>query len=166
MKRFKYILIFSLLTVSIVSCGPTQSDAIKYNDAIYNQNTLLINVYESIDNAIGVDVTKYESALNNYNLQVAKSMEEIEKLGDFDKQSTFKDAALTYCKVFKSVADIEYKEILRIMKIPADQFTEIDKQILEDTAIQSEDKIQKGLDAFVKAQEEFAAKYKIKLELK
>jgi hypothetical protein len=164
MKKFNISLILALFVLGFVSCGPTTEDAIKYNDAIIEQQTILVKENDKVIDAMGGDAAKFEAAIKEFNAQVAKSTEIVEKMDKFGKETTFKDAALSLFKVFKSVGDNEYKEILRVINIPSDKVTKADEDQMMASAKQIDEKLQKELDAFLKSQKDFAEKYKFKLQ--
>jgi hypothetical protein len=163
MKKINITLILALFMLGFVSsCGPTQADAIKNNDAIIEQQKILLKEYDKVVEASG-DVAKVENAIKEYNSQCTKSIEIVEKMDNFGKETAFKDAALTLFKLFKSVGDNELKEMLRILKIPAENLTKADDDLLMTNAKQADEKLEKELDSFIKSQKNYAEKWKIVL---
>jgi hypothetical protein len=145
---------------ALVSCKPSKEDATKYNNNIIEQQILVVSSNDTVASSMGSDIVKLEIAITNFNTQVTKSIDVVTKMDDFNKEATFKNAALTLFKSFKAIGENEYKEILRLVKIPNEKKTETDDEKMMATMKKIDDKLQKELEIFIKAQKDFAAKWK------
>ena len=145
---------------AIVSCKPSKEDAMKYNNTIIEQQILVVSSNDTVASSMGSEVVKLEIAITNFNAQVTKSIDAVTKMDDFNKEATFKNAALTLFNGFKAVGETEYKEILRLVKISNEKKTEADDEKMMATMKKIDDKLQKELEIFIKAQNDFAAKWK------
>lgn len=152
------------LSVLIISCSPTTEDAIKYNDALIDQQTKVIQAEDALIQAISENNPEIlDEALNKLTKQITSSEEAVNKMSKFDGKSDYKDAALSLFKAYKSAAEKEYPEIIKIAKTPNDQYTQdMDDQLMALSKTVDE-RLNKEIEAFVAKQKEFAEKYKFEL---
>ena len=163
MKK-SFLIIFITIITLFFSCGPTKEEAKEYNDFIIshqdsvataiNELNISYNTYlqETID-------LSFETAFSRVN----KSFDVISKMEKFDKTTDYKDAALKMFNSYKSIIEVEHKEIVRLYSIPNDEFLPADFQKLEDLQKLSNSKMTKIVEEFSKEQEIFAEKYHLNL---
>jgi len=163
MKKTIYMMFGSLVLMSFFACGPTKEDAIKYNDAIITEQRKVVDKENELTGAIKNNAPNLDQILEGLLKQVEESTAAVTKMEDFDKKSDFKDAALKLFAVYKDVATIEYKAWLANLKTPIEKVD--DKVLAEETELVKKinEKIDKALGEFTKAQDDFAAKYKFEI---
>jgi uncharacterized coiled-coil protein SlyX len=163
MKKTIYMMFGSMLLMSFFACGPTKEDAIKYNDAIITEQRKVVDKENELTGAIKSNAGNLDEILAGLTKQTEESIAVVTKMEDFDKKSDFKDAALKLFNVYKDVAAVEYKAWLANLKTPIDQVN--DQVLAEETELVKKinEKIDKALGDFTKAQEDFAAKYKFEI---
>jgi hypothetical protein len=165
MKKVLSTLFGSLvLSVLMVSCAPTTDDAIKYNDALVDQQTKVIKAEDALIQAISQNTPeKLDEALNGLVKQIAASEEAVSKMEAFDGKTDYKDAALSLFKAYKNAAEKEYPEIIKIAKTPNEEYSQdMDDQLMTLSKAVDE-KLNKEIEAFVAKQKEFSEKYKFEL---
>jgi hypothetical protein len=153
-----------VVVMMLVACGPTQEQAAEYNDQIIDQQIAIVDridvLVESYQYYIPADMDKaYNDAVN----QVNKGIETVTALDKFDGKTDFKDAALELFNGYKAALENEHKEMVRIYKIPDETFTEEHYQQWDKLAEEADRKMEEAFNKFGKAQDEFAAKYKLEL---
>lgn len=96
MKKLNY-LFASVIILFLASCTPTPEEGIKYNDAIIEQQTMVMDKVNALDNAISTYVpSTMNKALNDLTSQLNTSIENVKKMKDFDRSPAFKDATIKY----------------------------------------------------------------------
>jgi hypothetical protein len=163
MKKSIYMMIGALMLTSFFACGPTKEDAIKYNDSIITEQRKVVDKENELTGAIKNNAGNLDEILAGLSKQVEESTAAVTKMEDFDKKSDFKDAALKLFAAYKDVASNEYKAWLLNLKTPAEQ---VDDKVLDEEKVlvqKINEKIDKALGDFTKAQEDFAAKYKFEI---
>lgn len=165
MKKRYNVLLSCFLIIMFTSCAPSKEDAIKYNDLIIDQQTLIVekinNLYESMNDFEHPE--KIEEAYQNAMKQIDKGSETISKMENFGGKSEFREASIKLFVIYKSVVQNEIKGMMEILNIPntditpeiESQFDNLNKQALE--------KMGNGLKEFQVVQYEFAEKYKFKV---
>jgi hypothetical protein len=162
-QLFIIAVIFTLFT----SCGPSKDDAVKYNDAIVEQEMLIINKEDSLIEAISRNQPdKAERLYKEFSSQINSSIETINKTVAFDHETNFREAALELFKSYKSAAENEYAEMIKISQIPDEIYTKDDDDKLINLSKTVFDKLNIGLGKFSKAQKNFTDKYKLELSNK
>lgn len=157
--------LFSLAVVMmLVSCGPTPEQAAEYNDKIIDQQISIVDkidaLVESYQYYIPEDMDKaWNEALNQAN----KGIEAINALEKFDGSTDFKEAALELFNSYKAVLENQHKEMVRIYKIPDEQFTEEHYNQWDKLAEEADKKMEEAFDKFGDAQDKFAKKYQLVL---
>lgn len=153
----------AFVLMSFFACGPTKEDAIKYNDEIIVEQRKVVNAENDLTGAIKSNAGNLDAVLAKLVAQVDESTATVTKMESFDKKTEFKDAALKLFAVYKDVATGEYKAWLANLKTPAEMVD--DKVLAEETELVAKinEKIDKALNDFTKAQDDFAAKYKFEI---
>ena len=164
MRDFK-ILFISLFVTLIISCQATTEDAIKYNDGITEQQILvnekLTVLLDSYDAYVSEDMDiAYDSALEQLN----KSINYVGKLKGFEEDKYFKESALTFLKIYKSVLENEHQQIIQLLKLPEDNYGQKEVELVEAHRNISNTKIDKAFEDMFITQKKFADKYHIELE--
>lgn len=164
MKKTTFQTIFYLLiTFFFFACGPSANDAIKYNDTIVVAQKKVIEKEAVLIDVINTTSDSLDLVYEDFKKEIDLSIETIKKMEAFDKKTDYKDLALSFFSDYKEVAENEYKEMISYAKVPDSLYTEeMDNKVLE-LSKNIDDKINKSIDAFIKFQDNFAAKYKFEL---
>jgi len=158
------LLSLGILLSFFFACAPSTEKAMKYNDKITNEQTLISKKIEDLndtyDNYIAEEMnTAHEAALE----QVEKGTKTIKRLKAFDEDTAFKNAALKLFGVYKSVLENEHKRIIELLVLPDDIYGKVEVKEFETIRNNSIEKIDKEVDKLVEAQKIFAKKYKFEI---
>jgi predicted nucleic-acid-binding protein len=160
----RQLFIITVIFILFASCGPSKDDAVKYNDTIVEQEMLIVNKEDSLIEAISRNQPdKAEQLYKDFVIQINSSIEKINKTEAFDHETDFRKAAIELFKSYKSAAENEYADMMKITRIPNETYTKEDDDKLIDLSKTVFDKLNIGLGKFSKAQKNFADKYKIEL---
>ncbi|MGZ3862385.1 MAG: LIC11966 family surface protein [Bacteroidia bacterium] len=128
--------ILSLVTVSsmiLTSCGPSQDDAIKYNDQIVAIQKALLPAQDAFISQIdGHNKDSLKLTQANFSEKSKTALEQCQKMPEFNGKREYLDASIEYFKVTLSLADNEAKQIMAIMTKDSAQVT--DKDVADVTA--------------------------------
>ncbi|MEI6764274.1 MAG: hypothetical protein WCM76_01460 [Bacteroidota bacterium] len=165
MRKIAGTLLFTTVMLCVMSCGPTSDQAIAYNDKIIDQQVAIINKMDGLNtsfkdwsNKEGMDKA-YAEAIK----QVEVSITEVTAMDAFDKNTEFKEGALSLFKVYKSVLDNEYKEMVALYKLPDNLFTKEQEDKWTSLSEQALNKMDNGLNELKPIQSKFAEKYKFEI---
>src|ERR1700741_1348452 len=117
--------ISTILTLVLSSCGPSQNDAIKYNDQIVSIQKSLLPPHEAFINQF--DGHNLDSLKITHGIFMAKaksSLEECQKMTDFNGKREYLESALDYFKTIQGLADNEGKQLVQILTKDSSQVTE------------------------------------------
>ena len=167
----KKIINSALLSLFILtgfnSCGPNTDEAVKFNDALVDQQTLVFEKESILIDGISKNMPeKLDSALYLLEDQVKQSAEATEKLKDFKGGKELLDAALKVFSTYKNVAEQEYSEMIKIAKIPDSLYTQEDDNKIIDISKKIDDKLNQSIDSFRVKQKDFSTKFKFELPIK
>ncbi len=153
-----------VLGLTLTSCGPTQKDALKYNDEVVAIQKALTPVHEAfIDQLDGHNIDSLKWAHSNFSANAKSSLEAAEKMGPFADKREYLDAAIAYFKVVKGLADNEGKSMVEIMSKDSTQMTEADVDKINQLAEKFDTEYEKTLGDVQRAQEAFAKEWKFDL---
>lgn len=153
-----------VLGLTFTSCGPSQKDALKYNDEIVAIQKALTPIHEAfIDQLDGhnIDSLKYTHA--KFAESAGLSLSACEKLQPFGDKREYLDAAIAYFKVVQGLANGEGKNMVEIMSKDSTQVTEDDVNKVNEYAAKFDSEYEKVLGTVQKAQEAFAKEWKFDL---
>lgn len=154
----------AFLFLVLNACGPTQNQAIKYNDSIMKiidglaiEHTLFLNQ---------IDGHNIDSLKLTHTLFVNKAKESLEaskKIGPFGDKTEFIDVTLNYFTVLNSIANAEGAQMVEIMSKDSAQITQEDLNKIDVLAAKFDDDYGKVYDKISAAQEKFAKEWKFEL---
>ena len=125
MKKPYNLLLFCIMIIMFTSCTPSKEDAIKYNDLIIDQQTLIVekinNLYEAMNDFEHPE--KIEEAYQNALKQIDKGSESVSKMENFGGKSDFREASIKLFVIYKSVVQNELKAMIDIVKKPTAEIT-------------------------------------------
>jgi hypothetical protein len=153
-----------VLGLTLASCGPSQKDALKYNDEIVAVQKALTPIHEAfIDQLDGHNPDSLKLTHSNFVANAKSSLEIAEKMQPFAEKRDYLDAAITYFKVVKGLADNEGKNMVEIMTKDSTQITDADVNKINELAAKFDSDYEKILGTVQKAQEAFAKEWKFDL---
>ncbi|MGZ3866835.1 MAG: LIC11966 family surface protein [Bacteroidia bacterium] len=120
-------------TMLLTSCGPTQDDAIKYNDQIVAIQKALLPAQDAFINQIdGHNKDSLKLTQAQFSEKSKTALDQCTKMPEFGGKREYLDASIEYFKVTLSLADNEAKQIMTIMTKDSAQVT--DKDVTDVTA--------------------------------
>ncbi len=158
------ILAFLALIVSaiIVSCGPSREDAANFNNMLIAQQKQVVNQYDELVKTYDTyNAEKMDNQLVAFLTQLSKAEEEVKAMPNFDGADQLKKAFLDYIEQNRSVAENEVRELIRIYKIPEEEFTTELHNSWNDTYTKGDNKIKTAESKFMAAQKAFAEKFQL-----
>ena len=163
MKKILVLAVF-VTGLALTSCGPTQKDALKYNDEIVAIQKGLTPVHEAfIDQLDGHNPDSLKLIHASFMEKAKSSLETCEKMGPFAEKREYLDAAVEYFKVVKGLADNEGKTMVEIMTKDSTQVTDEDVTKVNEVASKFDSDYEKILGKVQVAQETFAKEWKFDL---
>lgn len=153
-----------VLGLTLTSCGPSQKDALKYNDEIVAVQKALTPIHEAfIDQLDGHNPDSLKLTHSNFAASAKSSLETCEKMQPFGDKRDYLDAAISYFKVVKGLAENEGKSMVEIMSKDSTQVTEEDVNKINELATKFDGDYEKILGTVQSAQEAFAKEWKFDL---
>jgi hypothetical protein len=163
MKKIIVLAMF-VIGIAVTSCGPSQKDALKYNDEIVAIQKGLTPVHEAfIDQLDGHNPDSLKVIHASFMDKAKTSLEACEKLGPFAEKRDYLDAAVEYFKVVKGLADSEGTSMVQIMTKDSTQVTDEDVSKVNEVASKFDSDYEAILGKVQKAQEAFAKEWKFDL---
>ena len=153
-----------VLGLTFTSCGPSQKDALKYNDEVVAIQKALTPIHEAfIDQLDGHNIDSLKYAHGKFSESAKLSLETCEKMQPFGDKREYLDAAISYFKAVQGLADSEGKSMVEIMCKDSAQVTEADVDKVNEYASKFDSEYEKALGNVQKAQEAFAKEWKFDL---
>lgn len=162
MKGFKHLkqFLFVLFLGLLLSCSDKAKEAVEFNDKITDLQRTIDNKEQALLNAL---YEKNDSAINvvysDYIETVDSSVSSLHKMEDFDEN--YKQSMLDLFKVYKSVGENEYRELIKLIR--NDTITNTDNSA-QDTLNKINEKLNKEFEKVKAEQKKFAHKYNIEVQ--
>ena len=164
MKKLKFALIVCVLIV-FNACGPTQDEAISYNDGIMNIIDSLTIEHELLLNQIdGHNIDSLKLTHKLFSEKARSSLEIGKKIEAFADNRDFRNVALEYFTTMNYLADNEAKQMVEIMYKDSLQIPQSDVDEINKLAASFDETYGKVYDKILEAQIKFADEWKFKLE--
>ncbi len=163
-KMKKVILIASALLVIMSSCGPTQNDAIKYNDSlvdIIDKLTEKQNLFLNQLDGHNIDSLKITQQL--FAQQAKISTEDFAKVKPFEGKNELGKTVSDLFTILNSVANNEGKQMVELMSKDSTQYTEEDNDKVRELAAKFDEQYDKAYDKLVSVQAAFSKEWKFDL---
>lgn len=161
------LLLLAVLSVLIISCGPTPEKAIKYNDLIIAEQTAVQKKLDTLDKSFNTYIpADMEKKLADAKQQIEDSKNAVAEMDAFYKDDSFKKATLDYFDVCEKLLTDYYPEMVKLMSLPDDAYTTVEKENYEKLNNEANNIIWSAFDEFIKAQKEFADKYNFNIKNK
>lgn len=164
----KFLVLFSLLISSLlfVSCGPSEKQALTYNDAIVDEQKLIMTGLNAFFEALSKpgDTVAINATLTAVQQQVAAGQTNLGKIEAFDGSTTLRDATLELFNVYQSVLSNELKTVATNYKLPAERYDDSIKATTDALYDQALQKMDQSLTKLEREQKAFAEKYHIEVK--
>ena len=162
----KIILSLSLvIAVVFTSCGPSQNDAVKYNDQIVGLQKSLLPIHEAfIDQIDGHNTDSLKIVHELFMTKAKNTLQECQKMTDFNGKRDYLEAALDYFKVIENLANNEGKQIVLIMTKDSSQVSEKDVTDVTSYATKFDADYAKVLKRVQDAQIAFSKEWKFEIK--
>jgi hypothetical protein len=122
MKRLIYIP--ALLLTLLISCKPSPKEAAAFNDRIMSEQKKVVMAYDGLLETYDSYVPrKMDSALIDFENQALESIDNVRAVVPVIEGEALKNAVLEYLEIYKSVAQNEAEELVRLYKVPENEFT-------------------------------------------
>jgi hypothetical protein len=154
----------AFLMMLLSACGPTQNEAVKYNDSIMKIiDALAIEHTLFLDQIDGHNVDSLKLTHDHFVAKAKESLEASKKIGPFGDKTEFIDVTLDYFKVLNSIANTEGTQMVEIMSKDSAQITQEDLDKIDVLAAKFDEDYGKVYDKISAAQEKFAKEWKFEL---
>lgn len=164
MKKIKFALIVCVLIV-FNACGPTQNEAISYNDGIMNIiDSLTIEHELLLDQIDGHNIDSLKLTHKLFSEKAKTSLERGKKIEAFADNKDFRNVALEYFTTMNYLAENEAKQMVEIMYKNSLQIPQSDVDEINKLAASFDETYGKVYDKILAAQIKFADEWKFKLE--
>lgn len=162
MKRLRYFSIF--FAAMLVSCKPSPKEAAAFNDQIMSEQKKVVMAYdgllETYDNYVA---RKMDSALIEFESQTVESIQKIKSTVPVREGEELKAAVLEYLEIYKSVAENESEELVRLYKVPENEFSPEIRALWDKKYKEVDTKLKNADKKLQEAQAKFAENFHLKL---
>lgn len=160
----KLILIIGTLSIILTSCGPTQNEAIKYNDSLIDITDKIMEKQNLFVNQLdGHNIDSLKITHQLFVRQAEISIEELTKVKIFDDKNEFGNSVSEYIAIVNSIVNNEAKQMVELLSKEAEQYTLYDQEKIEKLASKFDEKNNKSFENLEKAQLAFSKEWNFKL---
>ncbi len=164
MKKLSLFASAFLLTI-LVSCGPTQNEAITYNDNITGIiDGLTIEHTLFLDQIDGHNIDSLKISHKLFVDKATTSLEASKKIGPFADKKEFIDVAKDYFTTLHSIATVEGTQMVEIMSKDSMQITQQDLDKITEIATKFDADYDNAYNKIQAAQMKFAKEWKFTLD--
>lgn len=164
--RFVFSAVWLGMTIVLNACNSGKKwSPVAYNDSLVIEQIKVTEAANQVQEVFDTYVKEdMQTAYTRFTDQIERSMQKAETMGDFEEDASFKEATLTFLKSYQSMAGKEYKEALQLLSKDDSTYSESDEQRLQLLYKQIDAQDEKATSAYMKAQDAFASRYKLKLK--
>jgi len=153
-----------LSTLLLWACQPKAIDAVKYNDELIKNQIAVSQAVMQLSKAFKkADTLEMQSAYYRATFVLDSAYQNVQRIGDFDADSTYRHQVSSLLLVYKSTMNNEYSRVISLYKLPAGEFDMSTMREMEELVISAYEKIQIAIDTFSNQQQAFAQKYNFKV---
>jgi hypothetical protein len=157
----------SVMLIFMVSCRPSVKEAIAYNESIVayhvNIDKKLAFLADTYDNYVSKEMdTAYVIALS----AVREGIDSVSNMEAFHGDESYKKAALDLFATYKSVIETEHAQIIKLLKLPAEQYQQKEINEFDRLKESADKKIREKIDEVAKIQAEFAKNFNFQIDEK
>lgn len=162
MKFFKFSIVSLFITIFLTSCGPTEKEIDRYNNAIVIQQNAVMNAETELINAImDNDTMTIPITLNDFIYQIETSLTAVQEIEEIDPDISLKEAAISMFNAYLSIAINEYPEIIELKKLSDQEFTEDKEKRFNQLSSKINQILDKKNMEFSETQKKLSEKHKI-----
>jgi hypothetical protein len=160
-NKLWFLILISLL---LFSCGHSKDEAIKFNNAILEQQTKVFDKENAIFDALNKNKPdNLDFLCADLTNQVDTAIVSVNKLVSFDSETGLKESTLNILKTYKEVLAGDYKDLIEYAKMPDSLYTQEVNDKFIGLSKKISDKLNIPVNAFIEKQKKFAEKYKFEL---
>ena len=162
MKRQFYLL--ALVMTVFSACKPSPQTAADYNDCLMSEQKKVVVKYDELLETYDTYIPKkMDDALLNFEIQVDNSIAAITETEAILEGEKLKAAVLEYLEVYRSIAEEEAQELVRLYKVPENEFSP-EMRVAWDSKYKAVDTKLKAADKKLQeVQKEFAENFNLQL---
>lgn len=162
MKFFKFSIVSLFITIFLTSCGSTEKEIDRYNNAIVIQQNAVMNAETELINAImDNDTVTIPITLNDFIYQIETSLTAVKEIEEIDPDISLKKAAISMFNAYLSIAINEYPEIIELKKLSDQEFTEDKEKRFNQLSSKINQILDKKNMEFSETQKKLSEKHKI-----
>lgn len=162
MKFFKFSIVSLFITIFLTSCGPTEKEIDRYNNAIVIQQNAVMNAETELINAImDNDTMTIPITLSDFIYQIETSLTAVQEIEEIDPDFSLKEAAISMFNAYLSIAINEYPEIIELKKLSDQEFTEDKEKRFNQLSSKINQILDKKNMEFSETQKKLSEKHKI-----
>lgn len=155
--------VVAIAATFLVACGPTQDDAITFNDTLVELDEQAYEALTDYESAIyDGDMDEIEEKADEFQAKITAGMDFIEADSDFDGE--FKDAAKGMFEAYQTSYDEYMPVMVEYWTKDWDEITDELEEEEQDAYDNMNELIDERSEAFISAQETFAEEWDFILE--
>ena len=156
--------LFSVFIICGSGCKPSPDEAVAYNERIIREQKAIVDKINDLDLTLSTyKPTEMDVAYSNAYKQVIASIATVKAMEVFDTKSEFKDAALQVFDIYKVTLEVEYKELVGLLKKSDEEYTLEDEERAKKLFIDIAEKLNNAYEDIIAVQGAFAEKYNFTL---
>jgi RNAse (barnase) inhibitor barstar len=164
-KEFALTMLFSVFFF-LLACQESQKpDAEEFNKIVNSNRQSIVEKIQALgESFIGRDEKIMTDRLEQLKERIDKSIDSIDAVKDEPKYEQYKKAALELFEFYKSVAGIEFKEIVDILRLKDDEMNEDMRIRINEINNQLMQREPAMIKRFSAAQEDFQRKFNLTIK--
>ena len=157
--------LFAIALCALCACGPTKQDAANFNNALMAEQKAVLEKYDAFKESFDTYLPeKMDNSKAELIAQLKKSQQIVENTDAIAGGENLKQATADYIATCLDVATQEGVELVRIYKVPENEFTEQLRDEFDGIMRNAETKVLEAHKKLNDAQEDFANKNGLKLQ--
>lgn len=156
---YRNIFLILLFSIAIVSCRPSKTKIVDYENSIINLVNQVVVAEDSLINNLNKDSLLIQSIYQYFSQRVDSSIAAINTIKSIEKETFLRFTAIDVLNVYKKYLEKDYKELIQLVILPDEFYTQDKDKRLNIVLKTIDNRLNRELDKLFNEKQKFDSYY-------
>ena len=156
---YRNIFLILLFSIAIVSCRPSKTKIVDYENSIINLVNQVVVAEDSLINNLNKDSLLIQSIYQYFSQRVDSSIAAINTIKSIEKETFLRFTAIDVLNVYKKYLEKDYKELIQLVILPDEFYTQDKDKRLNIVLKTIDNRLNRELDKLFNEKQKFDCYY-------